>query len=101
MKRIVRLTERDLTRIVRRVIIENNISDIYKIVTPEEIEKFETDLIDLFEKYLLGEDEHLKHNYDLWKKRNMLKFTRRPSKRFDDEIEYDELSKYEKEEWKT
>ena len=57
--------------------------------------------IDLFEKYLLGEDEHLKHNYDLWKKRNMLKFTRRPSKRFDDEIEYDELSKYEKEEWKT
>ena len=30
----------------------------------------------------------------------MSKFMRRPSKRFDDEFEYDELSQYEKEEWK-
>lgn len=104
MKRIVRLTEKDLTRIVRRVINENSISEIYKIVTPEEIKKFETDLIDLFDEYLSDGDErrsNLQHKFNLWKTRHVNKYIRRPSKRFNDEIEYDELSKYEKEEWKT
>jgi hypothetical protein len=103
-----RLTERDLSRIVRRVIKENNISEIYKVITPEEIEKFKTDLINLFDKYLLEKSipgnylryGDIQHDYNLWRKRNMSKFMRRPSKRFDDEFEYDELSQYEKEEWK-
>lgn len=108
MKRIIRLTESDLARIVKRVIKENNISEIYKVVTPEEIEKFKTELLNLFNKYLIEKNipenylsyRDIKHDYDLWRKRNMSKFIRRPSKRFDDEIEYDELSQYEKEEWK-
>jgi len=103
-----RLTESDLIRIVKRVIKENNISEIYKVITPEEIEKFKTDLINLFDKYLLEKSipgnylryGDIQHDYNLWRKRNMSKFTRRPSKRFDDEFEYDELSQYEKEEWK-
>lgn len=103
-----RLTESDLIRIVKRVIKENNISEIYKVITLEEIEKFKTDLINLFDKYLLEKSipgnylryGDIQHDYNLWRKRNMSKFIRRPSKRFDDEFEYDELSQYEKEEWK-
>jgi len=85
--------EFDLTRI----------SEIYKIVTPEEIEKFETDLKVLFDEYLSDRDEdsNLQHKFDLWKKRHISKFTRRPSKKFNDEIEYDELSDDKKEECET
>jgi len=109
MKKIIRLTERDLSRIVRRVIKENSLSEKYNIITPEEIEKFKTDLINLFDKYLLEKSipgnylryGDIQHDYNLWRKRNMSKFMRRPSKRFDDEFEYDELSQNEKEEWKS
>jgi hypothetical protein len=108
MKRIIRLTESDLARIVKRVIKENNISEIYKVITPEEIEKFKTDLVSLFNDYILEKSvpgnylrySDIQHYYNLWRKKNMSKFIRRPSKRFDDEIEYDELSQNEKEQWK-
>jgi hypothetical protein len=77
-----RLTESDLARIVRRVIKENNISEIYKVITPEEIEKFKTELIDLFNNYLIEKNipgnylryGDIQHDYDLWRKRNMSKF---------------------------
>jgi len=104
-----RLTESDLTRIVKLIIREGFISEIYKVITPEEIEKFKTDLINLFNKYLLEKSVpgnylrygDIQHDYNLWRKKNMAKFTRRPSKRFDDEIEYDELSQHQKEEWRS
>ena len=109
MKKVIRLTESDLFRIVKRVIKENkkgSISEIYKEITNEEIENFKIDLLELLNKHILGrmnpenylryDDIH--HSYNIWRKKNMSKYTRRPSKRFDDEIEYDELSKNEQEE---
>jgi dTDP-D-glucose 4,6-dehydratase len=106
MKKIIRLTESDLARIIRRVIMEGSISEIYKVITDEEIENFKMDLLKLLNGHILGKmnpENYLRyndiqHSYNLWRKKNMSKYTRRPSKRFDDEIEYDELSKNEQEE---
>jgi len=109
MKKIIRLTESDLTRIVKRVIKENeegSISEIYKVITDEEIENFKINLLELLNKHILGRMNRenylnhydIQHSYNLWRKKNMSKYTRRPSKRFDDEIEYDELSKNKQEE---
>ena len=106
MKKIIRLTESDLARIIRRVIMEGSISEIYKVITDEEIENFKMDLLKLLNGHILGKMNpenylrynDIKHSYNLWRKKNMSKYTRRPSKRFDDEIEYDELSKNEQEE---
>ena len=101
MKKVIRLTESDLARIIRRVIMEGSISEIYKVITDEEIENFKMDLLKLLNGHILGKmnpENYLRyndiqHSYNLWRKKNMSKYTRRPSKRFDDEIEYDELSK--------
>jgi len=109
MKKVIRLTESDLVRIVKRVIKENkegSISKIYEVITDEEIENFKINLLELLNKHILGKMNpenylthyDIQHSYDLWRKKNMSKYTRRPSKRFDDEIEYDELSKNEQEE---
>ncbi len=106
MKKIIRLTESDLARIIRRVIMEGSISEIYKVITDEEIENFKMDLLKLLNGHILGKmnpENYLRyndiqHSYNVWRKKNMSKYTRRPSKRFDDEIEYDELSKNEQEE---
>jgi len=106
MKQVIRLTESDLARIIRRVIMEGSISEIYKVITDEEIENFKMDLLKLLNGHILGKmnpENYLRyndiqHSYNLWRKKNMSKYTRRPSKRFDDEIEYDELSKNEQEE---
>ena len=106
MKKVIRLTESDLARIIRRVIMEGSISEIYKVITDEEIENFKMDLLKLLNGHILGKmnpENYLRyndiqHSYNLWRKKNMSKYTRRPSKRFDDEIEYDELSKNEQEE---
>ena len=107
MKKVIRLTESDLARIIRRVIMEGSISEIYKVITDEEIENFKMDLLKLLNGHILGKmnpENYLRyndiqHSYNLWRKKNMSKYTRRPSKRFDDEIEYDELSKNEQEEF--
>ena len=106
MKKVIRLTESDLARIISRVIMEGSISEIYKVITDEEIENFKMDLLKLLNGHILGKmnpENYLRyndiqHSYNLWRKKNMSKYTRRPSKRFDDEIEYDELSKNEQEE---
>jgi hypothetical protein len=42
----------------------------------------------------------LQHSYNLYRKKNIGHFIRRPSKKFEDVFEYDELSQQEKEEWK-
>jgi hypothetical protein len=86
--------------------MEGSISEIYKVITDEEIENFKMDLLKLLNGHILGKmnpENYLRyndiqHSYNLWRKKNMSKYTRRPSKRFDDEIEYDELSKNEQEE---
>ena len=107
MKRIIKLTESDLTRIIKRVIKESYVSENYEIITPEEIQRLKEDLENLLNNHI---DENMKpHNYvpfshllfdyNRWRKNNISKFTRRHSKKFGDEIEYDELSKYEKEEY--
>lgn len=108
MKKIIRLTESDLTRIVRRVIKENYISENYKIITSEEVQKIKSDLEDLFNNYIIEKMvpenglhySDITHYYNLWRKKNISHFTRRPSKKFGDELEYDELSKDQKDEWK-
>jgi len=107
MKRIIKLTEADLTRIVKRVIKESYVSENYEIITPEEIQRLKEELENLLNNHIAENMKphnyvplnHLLFDYNRWRKNNIGKFTRRHSKRLGDEIEYDELSKYEKEEY--
>ncbi len=108
MKRIIKLTESDLTRIIKRVIKESYVSEIYNVITPEEIQKFKEDIDNLFKKHIVenmipGNNisySDLQFDYNLWRKKFMSKYIRRSSKNFGDEIEFDELSDNQKDEWK-